>query len=230
MVGLFHIRGSRADRAAYEGFASGTEVDFGHAISSDLVIWERRESIAERGPRGSWDEFKVFAPHIVEKDGVYFMFYTGLNYPHPEWRRHHSLERIGLATSRDLFHWEKHTDNPVVTPGDWAMWGEPKPPGDVKMSAGRDPMVFFDERVGQYIMYYTATMKDGRACIGTALSRNLISWQDNGPTYIEDDLTYNRCESPYLFLEGGRYYLFYAEKGAIQTEIEAGGDTGRSAI
>ncbi len=68
-----------------------------------------------------------------------------MNYPHPEWRRHHSLERIGLATSRDLFHWEKHTDNPVVTPGDRAMWGEPKPPGDVKMSAGRDPMIFLDD-------------------------------------------------------------------------------------
>ena len=217
---LFHIRGNRGAFSTYTLYNNGSEEDLGHATSSDLVVWQRHEPVVPRGARGSWDEFKVLAPHIVQKDGIYYMFYTGLNCPHPEWKRNHSLERIGLATSQDLFNWEKHPNNPIVTPGDWAMWGEPKPPGNVRMSAGRDSMVFFDNRKNVYIMYYTATMKDGRACIGTATSNNLLDWQDNGPTYIEDDMTYNRCESPYLCQEGDRYYLFYSGKGEREDHWE----------
>ena len=193
---LFHIHGDRGG-----GWLEAK--DFGHAISRDLCSWIPFDSVVPTGPPGSWDETRVFAPHVVEKDGTYYMLYTGLD---NLWK-----QKTGLATSTDLFEWKKFPGNPVLEPQEWS---------DRERGVAvdcRDPMVFEDAANGRYLLYYTARMRDGRACLGVAQSADLVHWADLGPTYIEDDTTYNRLESPFLCEHGGKYYLFYSGKGGPNT-------------
>jgi len=197
---LFHIRGER-----WTWPLGYREIDLGHAISTDLCTWTPVQPVLGPGAPGAWDETGIWAPDIIEVDGVYYMFYTGSDAQ--------NNQAIGLASSADLRQWDKHLSNPVITPG---AWSDRAVGHDV---AGRDGMVYADKERRRYLMYYTATLADGRACIALAQSADLHQWEDLGPTYIEDNRGYNRCESPYLVRHDDSYYLFYSAKGG------AGGST-----
>ena len=196
---LFHIRGER-----WTWPVGYRELDLGHATSTDLRTWTPHAPVLPAGPKGAWDESGNWAPDMIEVDGVYYCYYTGSDA--------NNNQAIGLATSTDLFHWEKHPNNPVVEPGSWSDRHVGK---DV---AGRDAMVFADAERNRYLLYYTATMADGRACLALAQSRDLVHWEDLGPTYIEEDRHYNRLESAYLVPHEGRFYLFYSAKGGPKSK------------
>lgn len=196
---LFHIRGER-----WTWPVGYRELDLGHATSTDLRTWTPHDPVLPAGPAGAWDECGNWAPDIIEVDGVYYCYYTGSDI--------NNNQAIGLATSTDLFHWEKHPANPVVVPGAWSDIAVGK---DV---AGRDAMVFADLAQGRYLLYYTATMADGRACLAVAESTDLLHWRDLGPTYVEEDRSYNRLESAYLVEHDGQFYLFYSAKGGPKSK------------
>ncbi|GIV79480.1 MAG: hypothetical protein KatS3mg050_3874 [Litorilinea sp.] len=196
---LFHIRGER-----WTWPLGYKELDLGHAVSKDLRTWHPREPVLPAGPPGSWDATGIWAPDIIQVGETYYMFYTGADEA--------NNQAIGLATSTDLFTWEKYAGNPLVVPGPWS---DRHVGHDV---AGRDAMVFADTDRGRYLMYYTATLADGRACIALAQSQDLLHWEDLGPTYVEEDRSYDRLESAYLVPHGGRYYLFYSAKGGPKSK------------
>lgn len=196
---LFHIRGER-----WTWPVGYRELDLGHATSTDLRDWTPHAPVLPAGPAGAWDESGNWAPDIIEVDGVYYCYYTGSD--------KNNNQAIGLATSTDLFTWQKHPANPVVKPGDWSDHAVGR---DV---ACRDAMVYHDQAHQRYLLYYTATMADNRACMGLAESPDLIHWTDLGPTYIEEDRTYNRLESAYLVPHAGKYYLFYSAKGGPKSK------------
>lgn len=196
---LFHIRGER-----WTWSVGYRELDLGHATSPDLRTWTAHEPVLPSGTPGAWDEMGNWAPDIFEKDGTYYCYYTGSDT--------NNNQAIGLATSTDLFIWQKYPGNPVVEPGEWSDRHVGR---DV---AGRDAMVFEDTQNNRYLLYYTATMADGRACLGLSQSTDLVHWQDLGPTLIEEDRNYNRLESAYLVEHDGRFYLFYSAKGGPKSK------------
>lgn len=200
---LFHIRGER-----WTWPLGYKELDLGHATSTDLRTWTPQPPVFTPGDEGTWDECGTWAPDIIEVDGTYYMYYTGSDV--------RNNQAIGLATSTDLLHWTRHESNPVVEAGPWS---DRAVGVDV---ACRDAMVFADRERGRYLLYYTATMADGRACIGLSQSTDLVHWEDLGPTYIEEDRSYNRLESAYLVPHPGpeveRYYLFYSAKGGPRSK------------
>jgi len=196
---LFHIRGER-----WTWPLGYREIDLGHAVSSDMCAWTPLPPVLEPGGPGAWDETGIWAPDIIELDGTYYMFYTGSDAT--------NNQSIGCATSNDLHTWQPHHQNPVVTPGQWSDRAVGQ---DV---ACRDGMVFADTERSRFLMYYTATMADGRACIALAQSDNMYDWEDLGPTYIEQDRSFNRCESPYLVQHNDTYYLFYSAKGGPKSK------------
>jgi hypothetical protein len=70
---LFYIRGIAATNwPEYPLF------NFGHAVSHDLKNWEIRQPVLQC-PQTGWDQYQVWAPHIIEHEGTYYMFYTGVN-------------------------------------------------------------------------------------------------------------------------------------------------------
>ena len=109
---------------------------FAHATAPELTgPWTKQPAILHFAPE--LGETLVWAPYVFEHDGIYWMFYCAGGAGHEEYRIH-------LANSSDLFHWERHPDNPMIVDGYDA----------------RDPMVmrYQDLRYeDQWILYYTAT-------------------------------------------------------------------------
>src|SRR5437870_137581 len=81
----------------------------GHAISRDLKNWTAVDDALHPGTDGEWDDLATWTGSVIGHDGRWFMLYTGVN------RSEGGLiERIGLATSTDLYRWEKDPANPVL--------------------------------------------------------------------------------------------------------------------
>ncbi|QGJ70352.1 Beta-fructofuranosidase [Planctomycetales bacterium 10988] len=76
-----------------------------HAVSEDGLTWQRVNNALFIGHPGSWDDSMLWTVHVSLDpfhEGKWRMFYTGLS------RNDRGLkQRLGLATSEDLFHWEK---------------------------------------------------------------------------------------------------------------------------
>jgi hypothetical protein len=189
---LFYIRGTAAGNwPDYPLF------NFGHAVSKDLVHWQTEDPVLQC-PKDGWDTYQVWAPYVIERDGTYHMFYTGVN--------QNVSQAICHATSTDLYHWKRNDQNPLIKPGPWGTWTTEA------WADCRDPVVLHDG--GKYILYYTAARvvpetKQPESCIGIASSGDLLTWKDEGFIRLSESLT-TPPESPFVLKRDGKYYLFYS--------------------
>lgn len=165
----------------------GNEETFSHSVSRDLCDWKAVGHCLELGPPGAFDADMIWAPYVAEKEGQFYMFYTGCIQPFrspDRWFEGHHRQ-IGLAVSSDLVTWKK-TELPVVIPG-------------------KDPHVLYDERRKRWILYVSYPG------IGAWVSEDLIHWHDPVQAY-QDAPEHLACvyESPYVFYYPGwdRYILF----------------------
>lgn len=190
---LFYLKDYR-DRA---GHGEGTP--WFHLGTRDFVHFTE---YGEALPRGTVDEqdLYVFTGCVIERDGVFHIFYTGHN---PHFRAAGKPEQAVMhATSSDLVTWTKDPDNPILfadgdryEPHDW-----------------RDPFVFWNAEAGEYWMLLAAREKEGpsnrRGCIALATSPDSVSWSIQEPFWAPK--LYFTHECPDLFQLGGRYYLVYS--------------------
>jgi beta-fructofuranosidase len=170
-----------------EPFKPLEEVDLCHATAPALLgPWTKHPPAMTAD--AAWGELHLWAPHVIEHDGRYWMFVCA-----------GSLEggdtyRIHLATSDDAFTWTRHPDNPLLVDGFHA----------------RDPMVL---RVGdRWVMYYTATSEPsyGHHVVVAAESDDLVHWSGRTIVY-RDELAGDGggpTESPFVVERAGTYYLF----------------------
>lgn len=189
---LFYIRGTAAGN-----WPEYPLCNFGHAVSRDLIHWKTEDPVLQC-PADGWDTYQVWAPYVLERNGTYYMFYTGVN--------RNVSQAICLATSTDLYNWKRSDQNPVIKPGQWGMWS-----ADV-WSDCRDPMVLNDG--GRYYCYYTARRNNAEtgqpeSCIGISSSEDLLHWKDEGFIRLSESLG-TPPESPFVVKRDGRYYLFYS--------------------
>lgn len=80
-----------------------------HAVSTDGVNWRRVRNALFIGDPGSWDDLMLWTMHVSpdpHQPGRWRMFYTGLSR-----RERGRLQRIGLASSHDLYRWVKEPVN-----------------------------------------------------------------------------------------------------------------------
>jgi len=170
--------------------------NFGHAVSRDLKNWEIQKPVLQCPPEG-WDQYQVWAPHIIERNGLYYIFYAGEN--------KHVSQAICLATSPDLFNWKRYDQNPVITSGAWGLWDS------TKWSDCRDPVILQDGN--NYYCYYTAARMSPETsqqenCLGISSSTDLLHWKDEGFIRVEHSLN-TPPESPFVLKRNNQYYLFY---------------------
>jgi hypothetical protein len=146
----------------------------------------------------------LWAPHVIEHAGRYWMFVCGGG-PSP------SEFRILLATSDDCTHWTRHPESPLIVDGYEA----------------RDPMVL---RVGdRWVLYYTATdaPAGGRHVVVAAESDDLVHWRGRRIVYTDacSGTGGGPTESPFVVERGGRFHLFIGPDW--ETLIESHRRTGR---
>jgi sucrose-6-phosphate hydrolase SacC (GH32 family) len=203
--GLFHLFYMRHAMNAVH--ADSTELDFGHAVSQDLMTWTQRDPILHVRS-GNWDDLHVWAPSIIWQHGTYYLFYAGVTkVPYP----YRAYQRIGVATSEDLENWVRY-DAPVFG-GNQVPWVF----ADSSQFAGcqfRDPFVMVDPgQSDTWLMYYCAAPKAAPSQLITGVARNgtgLSAWEDLMPMWNTDAAHFQGyTESPHVFSHAGRWYLFF---------------------
>jgi beta-fructofuranosidase len=103
------------------------DIHRGHAVSHDLIQWKPLP-IALGPWTNSPDQDGVWNGSIIEHQGTFYLFYTGVPMLRP------LRQTQCLAYSQDLVNWNKYEHNPVI----------PAPPSGVG-ECFRDPHVFRSE-------------------------------------------------------------------------------------
>jgi len=164
------------------------ERDFVHATAKtlDQRPWDKKPFALTFDPK--LGENHLWAPHVIEKGGTYYMFYCAgsqvSNYHY----------RIHLATSKDLTHWTRYDKNPLFE----------------DFYDARDPMVI---KVGNlYHMYYTANWDTGDSnhTVNLRTSRDLLHWSTAQVVFAhsEKGTWGGPTESPFVVPYGDHFYLF----------------------
>jgi beta-fructofuranosidase len=170
------------------------EDNLAHATAKSLLQqpWDKQPFALSVASEEPWREEHLWAPHVIEHDGLFYMYYCAGD-------RDHTRYKIHLATSPDLETWTRHPDNPMVVDGFDA----------------RDPFVL---RVDdQWVMYYTATSspEGGRHIVAYVTSDDLVTWGDRKVAFTDPaEGTYGGpTESPFVVPRGDRFFLFIGPRG-----------------
>jgi predicted GH43/DUF377 family glycosyl hydrolase len=159
-----------------------------HATSKEILAgaWEKQPHVLHADTEG-FGECHVWAPHVVREGGLYHMFYCAGDEDHTRYKIH-------LATSEDLWTWQRHPKNP--------MW--------IDGFDARDPMVI---RSGdEWILYYTATSQPqgGNHVVAAVTSDDLVHWSNKRVvfTHPAEGTFGGPTESPFVVERQGSFYLF----------------------
>jgi beta-fructofuranosidase len=202
----YHLFYLQALRALKEERLRHWNATVGHAVSQNLVDWQvLPDALAPSPPgTGAWDDYTTWTGSVIHHEGRWHMFYTG-------GRRAEGglVQRIGLATSKDLLHWEKHPANPLIEVD--PRWYETLDTEIWHDQAWRDPWIFHHPRSDDFHALITARVNhgppDGRGVIAHARSEDLLHWEVRPPLTEPGD--YGQMEVPQLIHAQGRYYLIF---------------------
>lgn len=162
------------------------QMHWGHAVSDDLVHWEKLP-IALYPDMEYENDGGCFSGSAVEKDGRLYLFYTSVS---------HGLGQTqSVAYSDDGLHFTKYVDNPVIR----------KNP--TNSEDFRDPKVTCID--GTYYMVVGSGDENcGRVLLFT--SDDLLRWSYVGVLFQGD--AYAHCiECPDFFKLGDRYVLMFSK-------------------
>ena len=142
-----------------EGCSRGMSGAIGLATGKDsLHFIKHREPVIV--PDQDYDKYGCDDPRIVRIQDTYYLTYVGNDGVYGK-------STIRLATSEDLYHWEKH--GTILNPqAEWAK-------GQVK--AG---VIIAQKIGGRFIMYYLAEREPWKGRIGIAYSDDLLHWHELG--------------------------------------------------
>ena len=185
-----------------DGYESGPgEIALAWTEDEELMDWHLpdRPQFSWRDGE-AWERGGLYKSSIVEQDGVFYMFYNAKDQAE-DW-----TEQIGVACSRDLIHWVRGAENPVlkVTPGAW----------DETFNA--DPYVVQDGQ--QWLMFYYGLGGAGTDGIchaqeGLAVSGDLVHWEKAPDPILAagrpGSIDCGHVHKPSVFYENGVLYHFY---------------------
>jgi beta-fructofuranosidase len=120
------------------------------------------------------------------------------------------VQRIGLAISTDLYHWDKDPGNPILEAD--PRWYELLDLGSWYEQAWRDPWLFKDQANNSFHAFITARARSGdndaRGVIGHARSSNLRDWEVLAPIHAPAE--FGHLEVPQLVPFGNRFFLLFS--------------------
>ncbi|MCY4530670.1 MAG: hypothetical protein OXD46_16790 [Chloroflexi bacterium] len=191
----------------------------GHAISRDLVTWERLPTALRTGPPGSWDDLRICTGSVIERDGQYWMAYSATSLNDSTHEEQHRVQRAGMAVSDDLITWAKLPENPVTEAV--APHYERMGTGQRKMHHWRDPFLF--EEGDAVYQLVCARRNEGptgaRGTVALARSVDMQVWEVLPP--LEHDRISDEMEVPQLYRIGECWYLVFCTLGRFLTPEHA---------
>lgn len=187
-------------------------VSIGHAESTDLRDWTVVSDVTAPSALGAWDDKSTWTGSVIWHDGRWVMLYTGTSHAEEG-----LVQRVGMLTSDDLYHWER-VPEPVLTAHpdfhemlDLTMWHD---------QAWRDPWMHVDPSDGHVHVFVTARSNQGdrydRGVIAHARSRDLLTWEML-PS-ITAPPGFGQLEVPQLVTLGDRWYMLFASDVDTQSE------------
>lgn len=168
-----------------------------HAVSSDLIHWEKAGIILSRGTPDSYDGRCPATGSVLHFNNKYWLAYTG-NWNGP-------IPTVAIAQSDDLFNWEKIPENPV-TRIDKRFYAETIFPGNRNWLHWRDPFLFTIEQ--KVFHYVCAKRKDGWGTLGYAETTDMHHWKVLPPPEVEPVVAELECPQVYKYEK--KYYLIFS--------------------
>jgi hypothetical protein len=208
----------------------------GHSTSRNLYTWTRQpHAITVR--TSEWDNESVWAPSIVEHDGVTYMFYTGVHNGPPAWT-HEQMTGVAFSMDPSLVAWSR-LDVSSVAPvqrcsdfvwtnclQDWPTFRDPfvmRDPADstqwlsflttrVNTTPG-DPLAAAGLLPDWGTSSVVSVARSG-SDFGTWQPVRMIekthrTWTDPDPTPGHETSGFRTVESPHVFRHGGLWYLCF---------------------
>lgn len=181
------------------GYESGP-AKIGLAFTEDesLMNWQfAGPPVFSYGGPGDWDGGGLYKCCVIVLDGTYYMYYNAKNLADGMWK-----EQIGLATSRDMLHWTRHPENPLirVTPGAWDSF------------FASDPHVEYDSRRGKWVLFYYG-FNGSAAMDGVAVSEDMVRFEKYPEPVIrtgaEGEIDSRYAHKPSVIVHGEKLYHFY---------------------
>jgi beta-fructofuranosidase len=217
---LYHLYYLQAPRTLSDPNLRHGVATVGHAVSHNLRQWMNCGTVLEAGRPGSWDDRAIWTGSVIVRDGLAYMFYTGMCQAEKG-----LVQRIGLAVSTDLVHWERHAGNPLLEVD--SRWYEPQSSEKREAQTWRDPYIVYSSDEEAYYMFLSARVNtgphDGRGVIGLARSTNLLSWEVLPPVNMPGDFT--EMEVPQVVPLNGRYYLLFCAARHAAARLSHAGAT-----
>jgi beta-fructofuranosidase len=178
----YHMYFLKAPRSLGDPALRHVNVSIGHATSDDLVDWAQAADVLAPAASPAFDDAATWTGSVIRgPSGSWCMFYTGCT-----WSGGALKQRIGLATSTDLYTWQRHRAAPLLESD--GRWYE-QLGSRCRDEAWRDPWVFADPDGDGWHMLVTARARrgDGRdsggqhGVVGHARSRDLVTWRAQPP-------------------------------------------------
>ncbi len=189
--GIYHVFYLKAPLEPTRHGADSTS--YAHISTRDFIHWSEHPLVISPDEGGP-DAKSCWTGSIIEKDGKFFLFYTGHDGGHPT-----RPQSICLAMSDDLDYWSKCPQNPILLP-DTSLYA---------ITDWRDPFVFWYEEEESYLMSITTVTREGGFWKGGALvmarSKDLREWSLEEVYYNPGNHGYPECSD--LFRMGRYWYL-----------------------
>lgn len=172
-----------------------------HATSTDGIHWKRVRNAIFVGHPGEWDDDMLWTMHTTwnEEEALWEMYYTGLTLA-----ENGKVQRVGRATSQDLYHWEKDTNFEPLAPD--PVFYESADDETRGWTSFRDPFLFKEH--GEERLLVAARTNHGpyprRGCVALLRKEN-GHWEPKPPLF--HPLIYDDMEVPNLYQVNDNYYL-----------------------
>ena len=160
--------------------------------SNDGIHWSNPVSVLKPNKESGWEDRVNRACYWI-KDGVWYLWYTGMN---------EKEAKIGLAGSKDGYSFKRYQQNPIIVPTESHEQG-----------AVMNPCVLWDDADSVFKMWYSAGEKFEPDVLCLATSKDGINWEKHGqnPVFTHGIDKYDQCKvgGCDVVKVNGRYLQFY---------------------
>jgi predicted GH43/DUF377 family glycosyl hydrolase len=197
------------------GYESGAAV-IGLATSTDLLHWQLTDPILHPEDGAPWEHGGLYRPDLLlGHDGTFYLYYNAKTETLPKSEGGGWHEQTGVATSRDLTHWTRYANNPILPNG---------PPDSTDARFASNPYVVTNGH--QYAMFYfgfTYT-RPGRARELLALGSDPFHFTKvpevlidvGAPGTIDETFAH---KPSVIYHDGALYHFYCAVSGKYPNEV-----------